>query len=364
MDELIGLRLGNFTLTQRLGEGGMGTVFLAEHNLIARRKAVKVLGEEAARSVVLVRRFFDEAVAASACEHDHIVAIEDCGTFHAEGRAYHYIEMEYLDGMDVGAACRAAPTNRFDDVDRAVKIIGYAADALAAAHARGVVHRDVKPENLFLAKRGRRTDYVKVLDFGIARLTGDLAPGTRTRTGQILGTPEYMSPEQAGGLHVDGKSDVWSLAVVLYRMLAGTPPFRADTFALLASKIRGEQPHPLALLRPDVPMGVLRAVDAAFEKRPEDRPTMAEWRDLLLAADAAPRAIQPELSIRQPNSLRHVSSPHVAPRPHAHVVASSRHAVPTPRLVAPLVAPATTTTDTTPASGNVAWSRRGGGRND
>jgi serine/threonine-protein kinase len=337
MEQLIGLRLGNFTLTRRIGEGGMGTVFLAEHNLIARRKAVKVLGEEAARSTTLVRRFFDEAVAASACQHDHIVSIEDCGSFMSEDRAWHYIEMEFLDGLDVGAACRASQANRFEDVDRAVKIIGYAADALATAHARGVIHRDVKPENLFLARRGTRTDYVKVLDFGIARLTGDLAPGTRTRTGQVLGTPEYMSPEQASGHHPDGKTDVWSLAVVLYRMLAGGVPFRGDTFALLAARIKNEEARALDLMRPDVPTGVLRAIEAGMCKDPSLRPSMNEWRDMLLAADAAPRAILPELSIRSPNSLRHVTGPQRAqPYVVAHSVAhpvAGRVSAPTPRLI-------------------------------
>src|SRR5207237_1353871 len=132
--------------------------------------------------------------------------------------------------------------------------------------------------------------------FGIARLTGDLAPGCRTRTGTVLGTPQYMSPEQANGHHPDGKSDVFSLGVVLYRMLSGVPPFSAETFSLLAVKINEADPIPLRAIRPDVPLGVARAVQAAMRKAPADRPTMAALKDLLLETDAAPRALLPELS--------------------------------------------------------------------
>jgi serine/threonine-protein kinase len=303
MSSLVGYELGNFMLTRTLGQGGMGVVYLAEHKWIARKKAVKVLREEAHENPAAVRRFFDEATAAAACDHDHIVRIEDCGTLYFRGDPWHYLEMEYLEGEDVGAACRAI--GRFDDVDRAVKIIGYAADALAAAHERGIVHRDIKPENLFLARRGKRADYVKILDFGVARLTGELSGGaSRTVTGLVLGTPEYMSPEQANGLHPDGRSDVYSLATVLYRMLAGRVPFEADTFTLLAVKINKEEPPPLEVLRPDAPPGVLRAIAEAMRKQVADRPTMVELQEMLLAGDAAPRAIQPELSISMPSSLR------------------------------------------------------------
>ena len=221
---------GNFVFTEVLGHGSMGVVFLAEHRMIERPKAVKVLTRRAAESPSLLRRFFDESVAACACEHDHIVRIEDCGELTCEDQRYHYIEMEYLKGQDLGRLCLDMKANRIDDVDRAVKIIGQTADALAAAHAKGVVHRDVKPENIFLTTHAGKADFVKVLDFGVARLTDPLKPGLRTRTGEVLGTPLYMSPEQAAGHHVDGKSDVWSLGVVLYRILSGTPPFRAPTW--------------------------------------------------------------------------------------------------------------------------------------
>lgn len=306
--DLIGTRIGNFTLTRRLGQGGMGAVYLAEHDFIAHKKAVKVLSVEAARDPALVRRFFDEAVAASACQHEHIVTVEDCGNFRLGDRVCHYLVMEYLDGHTVGQACRPphATAGRFEDAGRAARIAAYAAAALAHAHSVGIVHRDIKPENLFLARRGSRADYLKVLDFGIARLTGNLAPGMRTRTGAVLGTPEYMSPEQARGLHPDGKTDVWSLGVVLYRILAGRLPFIADTFTLLAVQITQAEPPRLGVLRPDLPPGLERAVVEALRKRAEDRPTMSELRELLLTCDAAPRPIGAALSLAEEVSYRHV----------------------------------------------------------
>jgi serine/threonine protein kinase len=294
--DLIGHRIGNFALTRVLGRGGMGIVYLAEHTFLERRKAVKVLLPDAAESPVLVRRFFDEAMAASACQHDHIVSVEDCGTFSFGGKDHHYIEMEYLEGQHVGDALKEAG-GHLEDVDRATRIAAQAAGALAAAHARGVVHRDVKPENLFLTRRGQRKDFLKVLDFGIARLTGDLSPGQRTRTGAVIGTPEYMSPEQARGLHPDGKSDVFSLGVVLYRMIAGVLPFSADNFSLLAMKIAGDEPASLAEVRPGAPRAVVHAVEAAMRKAAGDRPTMDELRQLLLDVDAAPRPIGRETAI-------------------------------------------------------------------
>jgi serine/threonine-protein kinase len=331
---LIGLEHGNFIFTRMIGAGGMGTVYLAEHRWIARKKAVKVLNEEHAQFDSLVRRFFDEATAASACQHEHIVNIEDCGYLRTEdGVELPFIDMEYLEGIDVLQACR--PTGRFEDIDRAVKIIGYAADALAAAHERGIVHRDLKPENVFLSRRGTRSDFVKLLDFGIARLTGDLAPGTRTRTGAVIGTPEYMSPEQANGHHPDGRSDVWGLGVLLYRMLAGRVPFADETFSLLAVKINHETPTDIRVLRPEVPEGVVRAVREAMRKQVQDRPTMVEFKDLLLTGDAAPRSIVPELSISAPSSLRHHESSRVAGAPTLIFATTPSERVPSPTPPSP-----------------------------
>jgi serine/threonine-protein kinase len=323
--DLIGHPHGNFAFTRVIGEGAMGIVYLAEHQWIGRRKAVKVLRQEMAQINSHVRRFFQEAVAASACQHEHIIDIEDCGEFTVDGLKHHYIDMEYLEGVDVDQAC--APTGRFEDIDRAVKVIGYAADALAVAHEHGIVHRDVTPQNVFLARRGTRSDYVKVLDFGVARLTGDLSTGVITRTGTIFGTPAYRSPEQAKGLHPDGRSDVWSLAVLLYRMLAGSTPWWDLSPTMLAMKIMQEPAPDLRELRPDVPEGVVRAIREAMRKRVEDRPTMLAFKDLLLSGDAAPRAILPELSISAP-SFRH-SGPTVADAP-TMIIASVPSELPMP----------------------------------
>jgi serine/threonine-protein kinase len=296
---LIGREHGNFMFTAILGEGGWGVVYLAEHKWIERKKAVKVLSPDLATNKVWLRRFLDEAVAASACHHDHIVNIEDCGSFEHEGETHYYTEMEFLEGRDVHHACKA-DGGRMVDMNRAVRIVSYAADALVAAHERGIVHRDVKPGNIFLIRRGTRTDYVKLLDFGVARLTGDLKVGSPTKTGVLLGTNEYMSPEQANGFHPDGKADVYSLGIVLYRMLVGKVPFPCksrDEFPMLLIRLLNEKPPEVRPQRADVPDGISRAIAVALNKRPEERPSMVEFKEMLLAADGAPRALSPELSI-------------------------------------------------------------------
>ena len=265
----------------------MGVVYLAEHDRIERSKAVKVLRGEWASDPLLVRRFFDEALAAAACRHDHVIAVDDCGTLLHGGRGHHYIVMELLEGTSL--ADTLAKEDALDVV-RAVRIVAYAADAVAAAHARGVVHRDLKPANLFLARRGARSEYVKVLDFGIARLDAhaDGAPS-------LLGTPDYMAPEQLRGAIADERSDIYSLGAILFRLIAGRLPTE----------------RPLSLdERRALPRGVRRALVRSLASDPESRfATMHDFLRALLADDAVPEALAPEASLDVPLETRPAPPP-------------------------------------------------------
>jgi serine/threonine-protein kinase len=207
LGSLTGHVLGSYRLVTELGQGGMGTVYYAEHVSLPRRAAVKILGADIARDPVLVERFFDEARAANRIRHPGIVDVFDLGTAHG----LHFLVMEFLEGETLGA--RLERVKRLSPRD-VVELFDDVADALAAAHERGIVHRDLKPENIFLA-HGAAGEVVKVLDFGIAKLIGH-ADVRRTSAGLVLGTPAYMSPEQCvGAADLDGRSDIYSLGVVI-----------------------------------------------------------------------------------------------------------------------------------------------------
>ena len=233
--------LGSYQLMRRLGEGGMGEVYLGRHVKLGREVAVKVLRAELARDPEILRRFFQEARVVNDINHPHIVEVIDF----AEELDHAYCVMELLKGE---ALDRVIELSGILPVERTCSIMTQVCEALSAAHQRGVVHRDVKPANIFLTERDGRTDFVKVLDFGVARVAK--AEGSRTQVGAVLGTPAYMSPEQAQGRVVDGRSDVYSVGAVLYELLQGrvlseelfTPPPIIDT-------PRGEPvPGPLAEL--------------------------------------------------------------------------------------------------------------------
>ena len=220
---LIGQLVGNYRITELLGEGGMGAVYLAEHPGIGRKAAVKVLHPDLTRHTEIAVRFFNEARAANAIRHPGIVEVYDFGTLPS---GVSYIVMEFLRGESLAKRLRAGamPT------DAAVRIASQAADALGAAHAVGIVHRDLKPDNLYVCPDPRNPggEMVKVLDFGIAKLAGGPTdPGSvKTRTGVVMGTPIYMSPEQCRGTkEVDHRTDIYALGIILYEMLCGTPPF-------------------------------------------------------------------------------------------------------------------------------------------
>ena len=263
---LIGLILGErYRLLSRIGEGGMGTVFLAEHVALGKQVAVKVLRAEYSRDEELVRRFEQEARSASRIDHENVVDVVDFGR--TPGGSLYFV-MEALEGESLARLIRrqgALP------VERALRILAQICQALGAAHACGVVHRDLKPENVILVRRDDGADLVKVLDFGISKTHGVPEGGRITRVGSIIGTPEYMAPEQAMGAAVDHRCDVYAFGVLAYEMLTGRLPFHGESPLATLLKHQGEPPVPPSRLRPDLPPEAEAMVLRALVKRPEGR---------------------------------------------------------------------------------------------
>jgi len=290
-DSLLGVVLaGRYEVLRRIGEGGMGAVYEAKHALIGKRVAVKVLLEKFHTQSDLVARLLQEARLASSIGHENIVDVTDFGTTD-DGRSF--VVMEFLDGESLAElAMREAPL----PIERSLRIARQVASALGAAHAKGIFHRDVKPENIYLVQRGD-ADFVKVVDFGISKAVkpgGDEGPEAYrlTHTGLLLGTPLYMSPEQARGSEdLDHRVDIWALGVLLYECLTGEVPFRANNYLQIISQVLTHQPLPPSQLRPElgIPDAVEAVVMRAMEKdRTRRYQTMAELeRDLerLLAGD-------------------------------------------------------------------------------
>jgi serine/threonine-protein kinase len=266
----VGQLFGNYRMVRLLGEGGFGEVYLVENPLIHRRAAVKVLHTELARDAELVRRFLNEARAASAIQHPNIIDVLDAGGT-ADGAPY--ILMEFLEGVSLQK--RLADRGRLD-LPQALDIANQAGSALAAAHAAGIVHRDLKPENLFLVPDTRAPggERVKVLDFGIAKIKqGSSSGGTvQTKSGIIMGSPAYMSPEQCkDSADVDLRSDVYSFATILYEMLAGRTPHVAATGTEMLVMHLTETPRPVRQLAPDAPAHVEAAIMRGLARARDDR---------------------------------------------------------------------------------------------
>jgi serine/threonine protein kinase len=286
---MIGRSVGNYQITQLLGAGGMGSVYLAQHIGLGRRAAVKVLHAEHAHNVQMVQRFFNEARAANATGHPGIVEVWDFGNL-PSGEPY--LMMEFLGGQTLAARMRQGPPLA---VAQALDVADQAAAALGAAHAKGIIHRDLKPDNVFLIPDPQRAgrDLVKILDFGIAKLVAPPEAATRavTRTGALLGTPLYMSPEQCRGTkELDQRSDVYSLGVLLYEMLAGVPPFVSDSWGELVHMHIGVAPPPLRSRNPDLPEALEQVVARTLAKDPEARfSSMAELQHALTGG--APRTL-------------------------------------------------------------------------
>jgi serine/threonine protein kinase len=262
-DVLLGTTIGAYRVARLLGIGGMGRVYKGVHPAIGSRVAIKVLSRECSDRRDLVDRFFAEAKAVNLIRHESIVNVLDLAML-PDGRPY--IIMEYLDGAPLASliehAVQHGPPLPLGGIAR---LAAEVLDALGAAHAKGIVHRDLKPDNVFVAPSGRP----KVLDFGIAKLSD--VSNTSTRTGSLLGTPHYMSPEQAAGRVVDHRADLYAIGVMLFECATGRKPFLAEAlFDLLRMHVEVPPPSPRAL-RPDMPPDLERVILTALAKPPDQR---------------------------------------------------------------------------------------------
>ncbi len=269
VDPLLGTVVSDrYHIESKLGEGGMGQVYLAEHSAIGKRVALKRLSPEFASNTMVVERFMREAKAATMAGNEHVVEVFDMGRL-PDGSPY--IVMELLEGMELRDLMEQ---NGPMSIGRAVNIIRQTCDALTPVHAKGIVHRDLKPENLFMTKRLRGEDFVKVLDFGISKLTekggGDVPK--LTSTGMSIGTPHYMSPEQAQGLDsVDPRTDQYALGVILFELLSHQLPFDGQTYAMLIVDIVTKDAPSIRTMRADIPEGLAQILDRCLSKSPSAR---------------------------------------------------------------------------------------------
>jgi serine/threonine protein kinase/tetratricopeptide (TPR) repeat protein len=265
-----GTRLGRYEIRSKLGEGGMGEVYLAEDLRLRRKVAIKLLAKELTQNRDRLIRFDQEARAASALNHPNIITIYEMGD--EDGR--HFIATEFIDGVTLRKHPRGAPMDSLEILNVAIQITA----ALAEAHAAGIIHRDIKPENIMIRSNG----HVKVLDFGLAKLTeGSVSHETdteaitramiQTDAGVVMGTSQYMSPEQARGILVDARTDIWSLGVVLYEMATGRSPFTGATKTDVIVAIAKSDPPPIARFAPNLPSEFEWIVMKALRKNADER---------------------------------------------------------------------------------------------
>ncbi len=352
-DPMIGRVIaGRYRLTKRLGRGGMGAVYMGEHISMSRTTAIKILASDLANSREYVARFQREADMASRIEHANAVGIYDFGE--AEPGLY-YIAMEFIEGTALATIIeREAPLS----LERTVRIIRQAADALDAAHQLGIVHRDFKPDNMMVCQKPGRPDYVKVVDFGIAKQTA-VEPGHQalTHTGFVLGTPQYMSPEQVAGEPLDGRSDLYSLALVCYEMLSRALPFVGKTPQSQMIRRLLEPPVPLLTASPQlqVPPLVETAIMRALSRYPNQRQSTTVEFALELENAARgiafhqpqqfqPRTIgQPQPAPQTPPMMAnpYSNTPLQSPTPMSQPTPPPAHRPPTPQNPMPVATPIT-----------------------
>lgn len=278
-----GAVLGSYRLIELVGQGGMSLVYSAEHTRLGRRVAIKFLRREYASNPPAIKRFFQEARSVNQIHHENIVEITD---FVEEPGGDNYYVMELLQGETLAdAEKRDGPM-----APRRAAAIGIQVSrAMEQVHASGIVHRDLKPENVFLIERGGRADFVKLLDFGVAKLVDDRSgkPLHETQAGAIIGTPAYMSMEQAAGREVDQGSDIYSLGIILYELLSGVRPFDAETYGGLVIQHLTVDPPDLGSLEHlqlRLPTDLVELIMACMAKEPEQRPaSMAEVAERLEA---------------------------------------------------------------------------------
>ena len=319
-DPRIGMVLQErYRILRKLGDGGMGSVYEAEHLLIKRRVAIKVLHSQFADNPGIVARFRREAEAATSIGHPNIIEVTDMGSF-PDGTTY--MVLEFLEGRDWA---KDIATEGPQQLGKLVHIMSQVCDALSAAHAKGIVHRDLKPENIFLIQRGADRNFAKVLDFGISKFS-DSGNENRslTQTGTALGTPYYMAPEQCQGKKdIDHRADIYSLGVIAFQALTRQYPFDDESYPMLVLKICTEPPPPLAHYRPDLPPAMVDVVSRMLAK---DRNYRFNSCDELKAAlepfrhvNAAPviAANAPSTASRGPSVLERAVSPASTPAAYA-----------------------------------------------
>ncbi len=299
-----------------LGQGGMGAVYRGRHLLLDRTVAVKVLRPEILTVEGALERFFREARMAAATEHPNIVTVYDFGKL-SDGGAY--LILEFVEGKGLRAILQEQPVL---PPSLALPILSEVCAAVEFAHRRNVIHRDLKPDNIMLKRRDDGSATVKVLDFGLAKTVEEAENSSSiTRTGELVGTPDYMSPEHCSGEDLDARSDLYSLAVIAYEMLCGQPPFRGRVAAILTSQIQ-RPPLPLREINPNLSLALEEAVLAGLAKKPHDRPaSVAEWWNQLETAYVATYGEKPSpaipLALPQP-------PPFVAPAVTETVAAAER----------------------------------------
>ena len=330
--EMIGREIaGRYRIQSKIGEGGMGAVYKAEQMSLKRAVAIKLLRSDVSGSPLLLRRFNAEAEAVAKLSHPNSVNIYDFGQ-DSDGTLF--IAMEFIEGRSLRAVIQSeAPL----PLGRALSIASQVAASLADAHSHSIIHRDLKPDNVMLQSRGRARDIVRVLDFGIAKLRDDqrATQQAMTQAGDMLGTPQYMAPEQIRGDAIDGRTDIYAMGCMIYEMITGRLPFEGTTIMALLSKHLTEQPVPPSQRRPDLAITphVDQLVMAAMAKDVRQRQaTMEQFGEQITAVL---RTVPPDPG--QLSAVVGVQGPPInTPTPGGHVAA---HAMPTPQVYGPPLTP-------------------------
>jgi serine/threonine-protein kinase len=328
--------IGAYKVLGKIGEGGMGAVFLGEHTLLGRKAAIKVLLPSLSANESIVRRFFNEARAVTQISDPGIVQVFDFG-HHTDGSAF--LVMELLEGESMTTRLRRI--KRFSVAD-CVRLMRMTCTSLAAAHAKGIVHRDLKPDNIFIVGDPAVTggERPKILDFGIAKLSGDSPDMHETRTGTLIGTPVYMSPEQCRGAgEVDHRSDIYSIACVMFRLLAGRAPFEGEGSGdVIAAHLREPAPFAAAFV-PDLPDMIDLILQRCLQKDPAQRfQSMTELAQALGQAETMlHHSSQPTIAFDGANLTPAMMSTPTPISPSTITHASGQHAPPPYRARWPIV---------------------------
>src|SRR5580704_7805809 len=291
---------GKYRVDRVLGVGGMGIVVAATHVALNQRVAIKFLLPAALGNAQIIERFAREARAAVQIHSEHVARVIDVGTLPTGSP---YMVMEFLEGNDLAEAVEKGGAM---PIARAVSYVLQACEALAEAHALGIVHRDLKPANLFLARRPGRDSIVKVLDFGISK-TNEKGPSGLTQTSAVMGSPYYMAPEQMmSSKDVDARADIWALGIILYELLAGAPPFVAETMPEIVFMVTQRDPPPLATKRPDLPVALADIVARCLIRDPTQRYANVARLASALAPFGPPRS---EISVERIARVLGASAP-------------------------------------------------------